>query len=55
MKMKKPTLHKQCPYCGKEFKTKSPAKKYCDKCIEKGFHWLHETLGKTNGWDKKVA
>ena len=55
MKMKNPTLHKQCPYCGKKFKTKSPAKKYCDKCIEKGFHWLHETIGKTNGWDKRVA
>lgn len=53
--MKTTTLHKQCPYCGKKFTTKSPAKTYCDKCIGKGFHWLHKTLGKTNGWDKKVA
>ena len=53
--MKTTKLNKRCPYCGKEFKTIKPGKTYCDKCIEKGFHWLHETLGKTHGWDKRVA
>ena len=49
------TYHKQCPYCGRLFKTKAEGQKYCTPCFERGLHWLHETLGKTNGWDKKVA
>lgn len=48
-------VNKQCPYCGKMFTTKYDAKVYCDKCINAGYHWLHECLGKTNGWNKKAA
>ena len=50
-----PTLNKQCPFCGKMFKTKAPGKKFCDKCVKNGFNWVYEVTGRTNGWNKNVA
>lgn len=49
------TFEKQCPFCGKHFKTKEKNRGFCERCITNGFHWVYQVTGRTNGWDKRVA
>ena len=48
-------FEKQCPFCGKHFKTNEENRGFCERCITNGFHWVYEVTGRTNGWDKRVA
>lgn len=36
-----------CGYCGRELGPRDARRGYCQRCVARGYHWLHEVTGRT--------
>jgi len=42
-----PPRHTHCGYCGRELGPRDARRGYCQRCVARGYHWLHEVTGRT--------